>query len=77
MNTIKVTVSNGFFHGIIEEFYCSNIDTSDLQEMEYCAEECCGQYLELHGDLICAMTPDVNFETIAQACTYLIEEVVE
>lgn len=76
MNTIKVTVSNSFFNGIIEEFI-THADVSDLEEMELAAEECCGEYLNLHGDLIQALTPDQDWDTIAEACYYIIEEVVE
>ena len=72
MNTIKVTVSNSFFHGITEEFI-TYADVSDLEEMELAAEECCGEYLNIHGDLI----PDQDWNTIAKACYYTIEEVVE
>ena len=74
MNTIKVTVGNSFFHGVIEEFITA-VDISDLDEVEMAAGECCGEYLELHGDLIHALTPDIDWETIADACFYSIEEV--
>lgn len=76
MNTVKIPVSNGFFRGVKEEFI-TRVDLSDLNEVEMAADECCGQYLELHGDLIHALTPDVNWETIAEACDYMIEEVIE
>ena len=76
MNTIKITVSNGFFHNIKEEFI-TQVDLSDLAEVEMAAAECCGQYLDLYGDLIHALTPDINWETLAEACDYIIEEVVE
>ena len=76
MNTVKITVSNGFFRSIKKEFI-TRVDLSDLNEVEMAADECCGQYLELHGDLIHALTPDVDWETLAEACDYMIEEVVE
>ena len=75
MNTIKVTVGNSYFHNVIETFICANVDVSDKNEMEYAAAECCGEYLDMCNDLVnsCA---DVPFETIANACYYTIEEVV-
>ena len=73
MATIKVTVGNSYIHNLKEEFFCVDVDMSDLEEIEYCAEECCGQYLDMHGDII--NTLDVNWETFAEACYYTIEEV--
>ena len=73
MNIIKVTVGNSYVHNIIEEFICSNIDISDAEEIEYCAEECCGQYLDMHGDIINSL--DVDWDIFAEACYYMIEEV--
>jgi hypothetical protein len=72
-NTIRVTVRNSYLHRITEEFICSGVDVSDLEEMEYCAEECVGQYLDMHTDIINRL--DVDFETLAEACYYSIEEV--
>lgn len=77
MGAIKITVTNSFFPGIVETFHCIDVDLNDLQEVEYCAEECMGQYLDMHGDLIYAKTPDVDSEVIAEACDYMIEEVIE
>lgn len=75
MAIAKVTVLNSFLHGVIEEFICTDVDFSDLQEVEYCADECCGEYLEMHHDAIKSNFPDLTDETIAEACSYLMEEV--
>ena len=74
MNQIKVTVGCDYFPGICEDFI-TFVDTSDLEEMEMAADECCGEYLDLHGDLIHALTPDVEWEDLAESCWYIIEEV--
>ena len=76
MGTIKVTVANGYLN-IVEEFICNNIDTSDKEEMEYCAEECCAKFLDMHHDIINAKCPDLDMETIEENCFYMIEEVVD
>jgi hypothetical protein len=76
MNAVKITVSNSYFSQINEEFY-THVDLSDLDEVEMAAEECCGEYLNLHGDLIQALTPDLDWEQLADACSYIIEEVSE
>ena len=76
MNAVKITVSNSYFSEINEEFY-THVDLSDLDEVEMAAEECCGEYLNLHGDLIQALTPDLSWEKLAEACFYIIEEVFE
>lgn len=76
MNTIKVTVGNHFFHGVIEEFICSKVDISDLEEMEYCAEECVGQYMDMHEDMARGYCPDISYEDLVEACYYSIEEVI-
>ena len=75
MAIAKVTVLNSFLPGIIEEFICRDVDFSDLQELEYCAEECCGEYLNMHHDVIRINLPDLTDETIAEECNYMIEEV--
>lgn len=75
MAIAKVTVRNSFLNGVIEEFYCINVDFSDLEELEYCADECCGEYVELHSDIIRQCLPDVDDEVIAEAFSYTMEEV--
>ena len=74
MATIKVTVKNGYLHGIVEEFICCNVDVSDLAEIDYCVDECIGQYLDMHGDAICARCPDLDMETINDSFIYIVEE---
>ena len=75
MNTIKITVTNDYLVGLVEVFVCPNVDMSDPEEIEYCIEECCGQYLDMCSDVIYARCPDIAFEIIAEACDYIIEEV--
>ena len=75
MSVIKVTVANAYLHNLKEEFYCIDVDMSDLEEVEMAAEECCGEYLDMHADAIYAICPDVGSEAIAEACSYIIEEV--
>ena len=70
MGTIKVTVINQFLPHNPEEFICSNVDISDLQEMEYAAEECVGAYVDMYSEQIEKMNFDKN---IAEYCEYLIE----
>ena len=77
MGSIKVTVMNGYLYGIIEEFLCNNVDVSDKEEMEYCAEECCAKFLDMHQDVISARCADLDWETIEDSCVYLIEEVID
>jgi hypothetical protein len=69
---VKITITNKFI-GITETFICYAIDMSDPNEVDYCISECCGQYLEMHEDVI-HNCPDVDFETIAEACEYIVEE---
>ena len=73
MTNIIITVGNSYFHGVTEEFI-TRCDITDLEELEMAADECCGEYLDLHGDLIHALTPDCSWEEIAEACYYSIEE---
>ena len=72
---INITVNNRYAPSLCESFYYPIIDISDLEEVNYCANEACGVYLDLHGDLICALTPECTFEEIAEAREYIIEEV--
>ena len=75
LTNILVTVRNKFMPNISENYWCPFVDLSDLQEVENCANECCGNFLDTHGDIIYAMLGDVPFEQIAEACYYTIEEV--
>jgi hypothetical protein len=72
MLNIKVTVGNDYAPHIIEEFF-TRVDIKDIDEVEACAAECCGQYLDMHGDIWYMV--DVDMEEIAEACWYMIEEV--
>lgn len=73
MGAIKITVGNHYIANVTEEFLCAKVDITDLDEVEYCAERCCGEFLEMYGDII--RTLDVNWETLVEACYYVIEEV--
>lgn len=77
MSCLKVTVSNNYLPHIIESFYCIRVDISDPDEVEMCADECCGNYLDMHHDIIIANCPDIASEELAEACYYIIEEVSE
>lgn len=72
MKMLKITVLNGYLN-IIEEFFCRDVNISDPEEVECCAQECCGQYLDMHSDII--NTIDADWDSIADACNYIIEEV--
>lgn len=75
MKNIIITIGNDYFPNITEDFYHPFVDITDLEELDYIIDECCGIYLDLHGDLIRALTPDCTREEIEEACFYLIEEV--
>lgn len=77
MGTIKVTVTNGYIFNVVEEFICNNIDVSDKEEMEYCAEECCAKFLDMHRDIINVKCADVDQEELEENCFYMIEEVID
>lgn len=74
MNSIIVTVKNRYLHGISEEFLCSAVDVSDLNEMEYCAEECCGAFLDMYESTFARECPDVEWDSFVEACYYSIKE---
>lgn len=69
---VKITITNKFIE-VTEVFICYTVDMSDPNEVNYCVSECCGQYLEMHEDIIHAKE-DLDFETIAEACEYIVEE---
>lgn len=75
MKNIIITIGNDYLPGITEDFYHPFVDITDLEEIDYIIDECCGIYLDLHNDLIQALTPNYTREEIAEACFYLIEEV--
>ena len=74
MVTVKVTVGNELTPGLVEEFI-TRVDISDLAEVEMCASECMGVYLEMHEGVW--PTIDASFDVIADSCFYTLEEVVE
>lgn len=69
--TVKITISNGYFVGITEEFYCIGLDIFDWDEVNNCVDECCGKYLDMHHD---AIPQDVDIETIGEAFSFVVEE---
>lgn len=73
--TIKVTVTNRYMVGLSEEFICRDVNIVDKDETDYCAEECCGVFLDMHGNEIQRNCPDVDWDTIAEKCSWMIEEV--
>ena len=75
MNTIKITISNKFLPQTTPEVFVTRADITDLAEVEMAIEECCGQYLDIHGDIYNAILADVDWETFAEACEYVVEEV--
>lgn len=75
MSNVIITIGNEYFPSIFEKFYHPMVDMFDTEELEYIVDECCGQYLDYHGDLIRALTPDLDSEELAEACFYIIEEV--
>ena len=74
MATVKVTIGNYLAKGLIEEFM-TKVDIADLAEVEMCAPECIGAYLEMHEGVW--PTIDASFDAIVDACFYSIEEVIE
>lgn len=73
MAVIKVTLSNRYIPFAAEEFYCIDLDISDLEEVENCVDECCGQFVDLHHDIISAL--HIDDDLLAESFTYIIEEV--
>ena len=74
MENIIITIGNEYFPGITEEFCHPFVDITDLEELDYIIDECCGIYLDLHDDLIQAFPSEGTREEIAEACFYLVEE---
>lgn len=74
--TVKVTVTNKYLRQT-EVFICRDVDISDMNEVEYCAEECCGAYLDMHHDVIRMECPDISSEEIEEACEFIVERVDE
>ena len=71
MRTIKITVGNHYIANKTEEFLCAKVDITDLDEVEYCVEKCCAEFLCMYEDA----RPDLDWETFSQGCYYTIEEI--
>lgn len=74
MTSVIVTVKNTFLHGVEEVFDCRGLDMSDLDEVQYCIDECCGIYLDKHLDKILKNNPSLLPEVVAMECNYTLEE---
>jgi hypothetical protein len=74
MGTVKIVIGNSFTP-IIEEYICNKVDIFNQEEVAYAAEECIGDYLEKCEDIFHALG-DVDFDTFAEKCWYIIEEVI-
>lgn len=74
MKNITVTVKNSFLNGVKEVFDCRDLDITDLEEVQYCIDECCGIYLDKHLDKILKMFPTISPEIVAMECDYILEE---
>ena len=75
MKALKITVGNRYLPNVTETFVSPAIDILDREEVEYAIEECCGEYLDMYENTLITVAPDVDFETIAEACTYIMEEI--
>lgn len=75
MNTIKVIVGNHLMGGVEEEFLCRNVDISDLNEMEYCAEECVGAFIDMYHLFFDQDQGTHTYDQKVNSCWYTIEEV--
>ena len=75
MSNIKIIITNCFFPTLTETFI-TRVDMSDLNEVEMAIDECCGQFLDMHNDIINAKLSDLDLETIAEEFCYIVEEVV-
>lgn len=75
MKALKIIVGNNYFPYVTETFVQPAVDILDCDEVEYAIDECCGEYLDMHEDIIDALMPNINFETIAEACSYIVEEI--
>ena len=76
MKEVDITVTNCYCPFIIETFR-TRVDISDLNEVEMTADECCGQYLDMHHDYYQTQLADLDWDTFTEGCVYVIEEVAE
>ena len=69
----QITVFNPYFPAIKEVFASSKLLSN--RELDEFIADCYAQYLELHHDLVMALTPDLNYETLSEACYYILEDI--
>jgi hypothetical protein len=74
MATINITIKNNLFHHTVDEFLCRDVDISDLEEVNYCVEECIGAFIDIHEDAL--KNIDAEWDTIMDNFHYTIEEVM-
>ena len=77
MATLKIVISNIYAPTINETFIQPQIDMSDLDEVSYAIDECCGQYLDMYDSVLSALAPSISREKIADGCAYIVEELPE
>jgi hypothetical protein len=74
MNTIKVTVWSSIMPHCQREYICYGVDISDLNEVENCAAECVGKYLDNEPQWYAT---NATWDEIVDSCMYCIEEVFD
>ena len=74
---LQVTIINHNIKFPSQEFICSNVDLSDLGEVDYCAQECIGRFVELYENTLKHPLTEREAETIAAGCVYFIEEAID
>lgn len=73
MNTIEISIINDYFPSLIEKFV-TQADISNTEDIETIVEECYEIYLDMHHDIIVAKAPDVDFDTLIEAFSYIVED---
>ena len=58
MKEVDIIVTNRYCPFITETFR-TRVDMSDLNEVEMAADECCGEYLDMHHDYYQAALADL------------------
>jgi hypothetical protein len=74
---LQVTIINHNIKFPSQEFICSNVDISDLDEVDYCAQECIGRFVELYEEALGHSLTEREAEAIAAGCSYFIEEDID
>lgn len=74
MNMIKITVWSSIMPNHTKEYFCRGVDITDLQEVEMCASECMGKYLD--NEPLWYAT-NATWDEIVDSCVYTVEEVDE